>query len=836
LQPSAETERLYQELQALDAEATSLPADESTGTMTKTRLPVSATPFIGRRRELAELQQLLGEETESRLVSIIGPGGIGKTRLALETARAVEHDLPDGVFFVPLAPLTDAGQIVAAISDGIGYRYSAGGDPRQGLLNYLGSKQLLLVLDNFEHVLAGVEIVTDILHQTSQVHILCTSRERLNLSSEAIYLLSGLEYPADASLPGEEATQFGAVQLLLGRARLVRPDLQVDELMLVQVSRICRLVQGMPLALVLAAGWLELLTFEEVADEIAASLDILESQVRDMPERQRSVRAAFNYSWQRLDPEDQQAFSRLAIFRGGFSRRAAEQIASAGLRALRTLVEKSLITAEGPDRYAVHELLRQFAEEKLEATGQAEPIRDAHSQYYLAAVAEREAELKGRRQLEALEEIEVDLDNVRAAWGWALEQQDEQAIDEAQEGISLFFYIRTWNQEGWFLFRQALLGLAVDQTWSNYSKRFWGRLAARAMLLQAQFAESAPEIENTIKQSLDIAETNGDVAEIAYSYLALGHYHSRVTGDFSQALDYFLQSLEWYQELGDDYYVAHILHRVGYSYGFVTGGEDYIHFTSRSLDLARQIGDFSDAANALGNLGWSSLDTADYVAAESYARESITLSRQLRNFLGVAHSLILLGLCHVLFGRLQEAQKAATDGIVIAKDLVFTNTRAYGLAITSVKASLQGDYELGRQLAEESLELHANPSGDFLGHWAQAMAFVGVGETEQAKHHSLAALEICARWEWETRMTWLLPGVGIILAQQGHSERAVESLALFFNHPYSITKWAENWPLLSTLKTRLGESLEPEPYRAAWERGRELDLVATIGGYLDLEE
>jgi tetratricopeptide (TPR) repeat protein len=581
---------------------------------------------------------------------------------------------------------------------------------------------------------------------------------------------------------------------------------------------------------------LELLTFEEVANEIAASLDILESQARDMPERQLSVRAAFDYSWQRLEPEDQQAFSRLAVFRGGFSRRAAQQIAGAGLRTLRTLVEKSFTTAEGPDRYAIHELLRQFAEEKLETAGKAEPIREAHSQYYLAAVAEREADLKGLRQLEALEEIEVDLDNVRAAWSWALEKQEEHAIDQAQEGISLFFYIRTWNQEGWFLFQQALRVLAVDRTRSDYSRRVWGRLTARAGLLQAQFAESAPKIEEAIKKSLVIAETNANEAEIAYSHLALGHYHSRVTNDYQQALDYFLRSLERYQALGDLYYVAHILHRVGYCYGFVTGGEDYIHFTSRSLELARQIGDLSDAANALGNLGWSSLDTADYVAAESYARESIALSRQLRNFLGVAHSLILLGLCHVLFGRLEEAQKAATDGIVIAKDLVFINTRAYGLAITSVKASLQGDYELGRQLAEESLELHANPSGDFLGHWALAMAFVGVGETEKARHHSLAAFEICARWEWETRMTLLLPAIGINLAQQRHPERAVELLALFYYHPFSATGWTENWALLSDWQTRLKERLGVERYQVAWERGRKLDLAATIGGYLDERE
>jgi tetratricopeptide (TPR) repeat protein len=581
---------------------------------------------------------------------------------------------------------------------------------------------------------------------------------------------------------------------------------------------------------------LELLTFEEVADEITASLDILESQARDMPERQRSVRAVFDYSWQRLDPEDQQAFSRLAVFRGGFSRRAAQQVASAGLRTLRTLLEKSFIAAEGPDRYAVHELLRQFAEEKLEAAGQARPIRDAHSHYYLAAITQREADIKGRRQLEALEEIEADLDNVRVAWIWALEQQDARAIDQAQESISLFFYMRTWNQEGWLLFWQALQRLSVDQQKDDSSRRIWGRLAARAGLLQAQFAESTPEIEEAIKKSLTIAEDNADVAEIAYSYLALGHYHSRVTGDFSQALDYFLQSLDRYQALEDDYYVAHSLHRVGYSHGFVTGIENYVRYTRQSLELARQIGDLSDEAHALGNLGWSSLDTGDYAAAEGHAREAIAVSHQMGNSLGEAHSLVLLGLCHLLYGRLDEAQEAATAGFMIAKDLVFTNTQAFGLAITSIRASLDGGYELGRHLADESLNRHANPAGDFLGQWAQSVALLGVGEMEQAWQHSLTALEICVRWEWNTRMTWMLPVLGIILDQQGQPEQASEMLGLYFNHPLRPSGWAENWSLLSDWQARLEDSLGSERYQTAWERGRELDLETIVSALLDEAE
>jgi tetratricopeptide (TPR) repeat protein len=585
----------------------------------------------------------------------------------------------------------------------------------------------------------------------------------------------------------------------------------------------------MPLALVLAAGWLELLTFEEVAGEIAASLDILESQARDMPDRQRSVRAAFDYSWQRLSTEERQAFSRLAVFRGGFSRRAARQVAGAGLRTLRTLVEKSLITAEGSDRYAVHELLRQFAEEKLEAAGQAGPIRDAHSRYYLEAAAQREADLKGRRQLEALEEVGADLDNVRAAWVWALERRDERAIDQVLESLSLFFYMRSRYQEGWALFQQALQRRVIDHPQLGDSHRVWGRLTARSGLLQSQFAESDPAIEEAIKMSLAIAEANVDQAEIAYSYLALGHYHSRVTGNHQQALNYFEQCLEYYQTLGDLYYVARSLHRVGYSHSHVTGLEEFNHCTRKSLQLARQIGDLSDVAGTLSNLGASSILAGDYVEADGILREAIALSQQIGSRSGLAQSFALLSLHQFVSGKLEEAQETAAKGVAIAKDIAFPLTQAWGLAVLSMRASLDNDYELGRRLAEESLLFITNNNlGVFLGHWAQATAGVGLGQTEQAWQQMLAALEISYRFRWFATMTWPLPAAGIILVQQGHPRRAAEILGLYFNHPRKPSGWAEKWSLLNEWQAQLQESLGVDRYRLAWERGKALDLVTAV--------
>ncbi len=841
--PGPETEGLYRDLLDSSAEIMVASADQAlqasqeshgvaSGAMPRGRLPQPVTPFIGRQRELAELRGLLEDESRGRLVTIVGPGGIGKTRLSLEAAAASAEGFADGVFFVPLAPLTDAQHIVAAISDSIGFRYLAGGDPRQGLLDYLRQKQLLLIMDNYEHLLASADLVSDILLQTAQVKVLITSRERLNLSGEAVYMLSGLDYPADPGMSGEEVKQVGAVRLLLDRARLVRPGLEVDGPELDQVARICRLVQGMPLALVLAAGWLELLTFEEVAGEIATSLDILEGQARDMPERQRSVRATFDYSWQRLAPDDQQVFSRLAVFRGGFSRQAAQQVAYAGLLSLRTLIEKSLIMAGGPDRYGMHELLRQFAEEKLEETGQAGATRNAHSRYYLDGVAHLEADLKGRRQIGALEEIEADLDNVRAAWDWALDQRNEQVIDQTVESLSLFFYMRSRNQEGWTLFQQAIQELALDQSRSDHLRQLWGRLAARSGLLKSQLTQSAPELEQTLKESLAIAEANADQAEIAYSCLALGHYESRVTGDNRQALSYFEQSLERYQALAEPYYVAHLLHRVGYSHSQVTGQEKYMSYTGQSLELARQIGDVSDETYALGNLGSGSFTTGDYAGAERYLQEALALSRHMGNRLILAHSMVQLGLCQLLNGRLDEAQETAADGVKIAKDIVFPLTEAYGLAVLSLRASLGGDYIHGRRLAGESQDQFTNLLGDLLGHWAQATADAGLGHFEQGWQQARGALKIGYHGRWYGMMTWVLPVVGIILGQRGEAERATVILGLYFNHPMRPTGWAEKWPLLSEWMTRLEESLGADGYQAAWERGRSLDLLTAVEALL----
>ncbi|MDX1417307.1 MAG: BTAD domain-containing putative transcriptional regulator, partial [Candidatus Promineifilaceae bacterium] len=573
--PGRRTQHLYRKLLAAEAvdadpleEVHGAGVIEELATAGRMKLPLPATPMIGRRQELMQLQELITGAENGRLVCIVGPGGIGKSRLALETAKETAAHFADGARFVPLAAINNAQDLVTTISDHVGFTHSASDDPRQGLLNYLQRKKLLLILDNFEHLLSYADIVTDILQHALQVKLLCTSRERLNLDAEAVYMLSGLDYPVPEQPTNREPAQYGAIQLFLMRAALVQPDLRVQGADLDPVVRICHLVQGMPLALILAAGWLQMLTIEEVADEIASSLDILHSMARDLPQRQRSVRATFEYSWRLLSENDRHAFSRLALFRGGFSRQAAQHIASAPLPRLRRLVEKSLVVVAGPDRYQVHELLRQFAEEKLVAAGNDRLLRSTHSHYYLGEVAARVEEIKGKRQLESLAEIEIDIDNVRAAWEWALITEDWQSIDQAQESLSLFYYIQGRNREGYLSFRRVLESEPLSHSRSAYLDQIWGRLTARSGLLQSQLSAPDPELERELQDSLVVAQTHGLEREIAFGYLALGHYHTKVSGEYREALPCFEQAVDRYRALGDDYYLAHALHRLGYTHSY----------------------------------------------------------------------------------------------------------------------------------------------------------------------------------------------------------------------------------------------------------------------------
>jgi predicted ATPase/DNA-binding CsgD family transcriptional regulator len=377
-----------------------------------TYLPAEPTPFIGRRDELEKVSRHLAG---TRLLTLIGPGGIGKTRLTLKAAREAAGDFEDGCFYVSLAPIRSVEHIVQTIAEAVRFPLSTHEDPRHQLLRYLRKRQLLLVIDNFEHLLDGAGIVGEMLQAAPAVKILATSRERLNLQSETIITVGGMAFPDQA---GSIDTQnYDAITLFVQRASKVRPGFDPSPEELKQIVYICQIVQGMPLAIELAAAWLHILNVDEIAWELEKGLDILSAEMRDAPERHRSIRAVFDYSWSLLDQSERKIFMRLSVFRGGFTREAAQQVSGATLQLLAGLVNKSFLSHDpNSGRLEIHELLRQYAQERLEGTPEASlSAQEAHAAYYAEFMGKRGPRLKDDRQMLALAEIEADIANVRGA-------------------------------------------------------------------------------------------------------------------------------------------------------------------------------------------------------------------------------------------------------------------------------------------------------------------------------------------------------------------------------------------------------------------------------------
>ena len=421
-------------------------------------LPAQLTPFVGREQELAALAGLLADPA-GRLITILGPGGMGKSRLALAAAewqRAMDR-FPAGVFWLPLAPLSEPGHIIPALAAALDFPLqaedAAGRSAQKQLLDYLSDKQILLLLDNFEHLLAGAALLNEILAAAPSVAILTTSRERLRLQAEQMFLLSGLTVPADP----DAGADHPAAQLFLQAARRVVRDFDpVPTGDLPALNQICRLVEGMPLALELAAAWVNLLTLPEIVTEIQGRLDFLATDARDRPVRQRSIQAVFASAWARLTPDEQHVFARLSVCRGGFSRAAAQAIGGAGLRDLSNFCDRALLSFDQASRrYTCHELLRQFAAEQLVAVGEAENAAAAHANYFLTAMAARTEALEGPDQLQAIHEIAADFENVRLAWNWAVARRKFSILGPMLDALGTFLRWQGQSQDGCSAIRTA---------------------------------------------------------------------------------------------------------------------------------------------------------------------------------------------------------------------------------------------------------------------------------------------------------------------------------------------------------------------------------------------
>jgi predicted ATPase/DNA-binding NarL/FixJ family response regulator len=759
--------------------------------------PVQSAPFIGRQQELAEINSLLANP-DCRLLTLVGPGGIGKTRLALEAARKLLDNvfggaqglapLPassfsNGVYLVPLQPLTSPEYIVPAIAEALNFQFYTGGEPKQQLLNFLREKSLLLLLDNFEHLLDGLDILTDLLACAVGVKILTTSRERLNLREEWVLNVEGLAFPSSDT--DTNIGDFSAVQLFLQNARRVQVGFNVAASQNPAVTRICRLVGGMPLGIELAAAWVRVLSVDEIASEIERSLDILETPARNTEPRHRTMRAAFEPTWNRLTEDERTVYMKLSVFRGGFMREAAEYVAGASLRTLSSLLDKSLLRVDGNGRYDLHELLRQYAAEKLdELPAQQEQVSDSHCTYYADFIGQwtdittgiSHADM-GRK--EVLASVRQEIENVRAAFWRTITNQKLNQLDTFLHNLAPYYEVHGWPREG-----AEAYHLAAESLRNAQQLRLLGfSLSCEAWF--EQYLLNYAKAHQLAQESIALLLPFGKGLGLFNSYRVLCF----IAADNTEARQLAHKALECAQEINNYMGVVTIHNRLSQLSLAEGEYEEALRLSQKALALCRKHNYRWGEIFALQRLSEAALvHQQDFNEAKRLAHEALTTAEAIGSRHGIAWQNLMVG------------------------DVVYAQ-HAYSEAQQHYQQSLNQARELGDP---QNIILASSGLGRVAGR---------LGNTHEAREHFHALLSIAHDTQNVDIQLTTIAGIADLMAAEDDATRAVELLA----HCLQIAPRIVRYRFANErLRSELEAALSPEDYAAAWERGTKRELSTVI--------
>ncbi|MEM7128797.1 MAG: BTAD domain-containing putative transcriptional regulator [Chloroflexota bacterium] len=836
-------------------------------------LPAPTTSFIGRQRESHELINLLTDD-HTRLITILGPGGIGKSHFAVEMGRKLLNQFANGVFFVPLASVQQTEQLISTIAEVIGYPLQSDGRaPEQQLQDFFHAKTVLLILDNMEQLVDGADLLSRFLQGAPNLKILVTSRERLRLRDETVFLLTGLALTEDGSAVHEDDD---AVQLFYKTAQRIQPDFAITDEHTQLIGKICRLVEGMPLAILLAASWIDQLTLAdidaELLDDTSTPLDLLTTDFRDIPERHRHIQTVFDHSWRRLTENERSIFMALSVFRGGFTLEAAQAVTKTSLRILTNLANKTLANRTAAGRYSIHELLRQYGALALEASPNHIKICDAHAAYYATYLSDKGSDLKGPRQADALNEIEIEIGNIQQSWRWGIDQKQLAQMAQMIEGLGMFYEWKGRYAEGEMAFRTGVEQLSDSQSSEERS------LCARLLTWQGVFvaALGQPDLaQRLLRRSNGLIEQTSSEQDMSAARAFNLWQQARLIREqsYENARGLFEEALELFQVLGDQWSQAYLLYELAITISTLEPHQKTLfqNLIQKSLSLHQTVENRFGTLETLNRLGLISALQGDFKQCDAWFNQATIIDEQIGNDINVRREwLSSRSDAYWFMGRYEEALSVNQEQLAIAEN--FGEQRS----IMGINASLGmsliflGHYDEGVQVLEttradcqrqgaqallsyillqlaggyigqgryqnaydthcECIDLHRSSHSNIRLYTALnnfGVAAWHIGKITEAKSAQDEVLSFLAQDETYAIQIGLMPLVALLQLSQDNPMMAVEYYTLALMHPHiGNSQWYAD--IVGQYIDEAAQSLLPEVVLSAQERGRARELNATV--------
>lgn len=830
--------------------------------------PVPASPIFGRTSEIMEIIALLIDR--AHLLSIVGPGGIGKTRLALEVAQRLAPSFAGGAAVVDLTPVSEPEGVVPAIARALGLAAGKGiRDLNVELQHTLRERAILLVLDNFEHLLDGAPLLTDMIEAAPNLRIMVTSRERLNLQAEHVIFLQGL--PCSEWKTLTDAEQDPAVQLFLHHAQRVRPSFVLRRDQLPSLRAILVQVEGMPLALILAAAWVEVMSLAEIATEISRSPVFLEAPYRDLPPRQRSMRALFESTWLRLDERERRIFAALSVFRAGFTKEAAQEVTLATAWELRRFVNHSMLSCAAGERFAMHELWRKFAAEELARSPEKEEdVRERHAIYYCRFLQERSTAFKDERAEQTGAELATEFENAKAAWNWAA---DHGRVSLLEDALILGFYcIRQGRRmEGAAMSQRAVEKLA--RTDSGPGQRMLGFLLAAQVAFTGS-GVSPDKLKEALAEAfehLKAAAVLGEDVRYEEGFTLMMWGQALIDEDCLQARSHLERSLALLGEVDAWYERANVTVALARSYEVQADYGAALAYASKALRSWELVGERHWINATRMQLGVIRTKVGQVEQGVKEIREAMAFFEGAGNRYYSAEAQLTLGNTLVTLGRFDEALPLLSKSHVYLSGIGMADTSRpawcwaalhrghFGevwrqsrvlpaqddeLALAEARF-LQGCVALALENLDEAVALlqasvASYRAGSDPARLSRVLAVSGSalllsGLVAAAQREIVEALRLVGQLRLAPAAAVALPAVALLLVETGTSGRAIEIYEVARRDPSIANSiWFEE--VFGRRMADVAALLPEETVKAARARARLLALWELVNSLLNTQE